>query len=229
MKYEYLFLDLDDTILDFRATERKSITRLYETVGIQPTEELVHRYHVINLEHWKMLERGELTRDQLGKRRFDVLFQELGVAVSTPECERMYRQFLSEGDDVLPGAADALIRLSQKYRVFAATNSTVQVQVGRLKRTGLRPCFEQLFISEDIGVNKPNAEFFSRSFARIPGFDPEKALMVGDSLSSDIQGGKNAGIATCWINPRHLNPRDDICPDYEIEALPQLEPLLESL
>lgn len=229
MKYRFLFLDLDDTILDFRATERKSITRLYQAVGIAPTEELVHRYHVINLEHWKMLERGELTRDQLGTRRFDVLFQELGVSVSTQECERLYRQFLSEGDDVLPGAADALVRLSQKYRLFAATNSTVQVQLGRLERTGLRSCFEKLFISENVGINKPNAEFFSRSFAQIPDFDPCKAIMVGDSLSSDIQGGINAGIATCWINPRHLPTRDGIYPDYEIENLTQLETLLESL
>lgn len=229
MKFEYLFLDLDDTILDFAATERKSITRLFQAVGVEPTEELIQRYHVINLEHWRMLERGELTREQLGTRRFDVLFQELGVSVSTAHCEELYRQFLSEGDDVLPGAAEALVSLSKKYRLFAATNSTVQVQAGRLARTGLGVCFEKLFISEAVGINKPHADFFLRSFAQIPDFDPGKAIMVGDSLTSDIQGGINAGIVTCWINPKHRPAREDIRPDYEIEALHQLEALLEAL
>ncbi|MBQ8579817.1 MAG: YjjG family noncanonical pyrimidine nucleotidase [Oscillospiraceae bacterium] len=225
---EFLFLDLDDTVLDFAATERKSITRLLETVGVTPTEEIIHRYHVINLEHWKRLERGEITRQQISNR-FDVLFQELGVPVSTPQCEKLYRQFLSEGSDVLPGAAEALARLSKKYRLFAATNSTAVVQLGRLQRTGLGVYFEKLFISEEVGVNKPNAEFFHRAFAQIADFDPKKAMMVGDSLSSDIQGGINAGIATCWVNPRHAPTRNGIVPDYEIEALPQLEALLENL
>lgn len=228
MRYEFLLLDLDDTILDFGATERKSITRLLEGVGVTPTEDIIHRYHVINLEHWKMLERGELTRDQLGTRRFDALFGELGVAVSTPECEELYRRYLSEGDDVLPGAAEALASLSKKYRLFAATNSTVQVQAGRLEKTGLGIYFEKLFISEELGVNKPSAEFFSRAFAQIPDFAPDRAIMVGDSLSSDMQGGKNAGIATCWINPRHADG-SRVAPDYEIENLTQLEDLLETL
>lgn len=226
---EFVFLDLDDTVLDFGATERKSITRLFQTVGVEPMEEHIHRYHVINLEHWKMLERGELTRDQLGKRRFDVLFQELGVNVSTPECEILYRQFLSEGDDVLPGAAQALEALSKKYRLFAATNSTVQVQAGRLAKTGLGKYFEQLFISEDMGANKPDFRFFERAFSRIADFAPQKAIMVGDSLTSDIQGGINAGIRTCWINPHHRAAGTKLRPDYEIESITQLEKLLEKL
>ena len=225
---EFLLLDLDDTVLDFRATEKKSIERIFRSAGIEPSEELLQRYREINWEHWHQLERGEITRDQIS-HRFDVLFGELGVAVSTQDCERMFRQFLSEGDDVLPGAAQALQSLSQKYRIFAAPNSTVSVQHGRLERTGLRPYFEDLFISEAIGAYKPSAAFFDHVFAAIPGFDPEKAIMVGDSLTSDIQGGNNAGIRTCWINPGHRPNPTEFQPHYEIEALPQLEALLESL
>lgn len=224
---KFLFLDLDDTILDFAATERKAITRLLKDAGVTPTEEIICRYHVINLEHWKMLERGELTRDELGKRRFDVLFGELGVAVTTPECEVLYRQYLSEGDDVLPGAVEALASLSKKYRLFAATNSTVQVQIGRLERTGLGVYFEKLFISEQIGANKPSGEFFRRAFAGIPDFDPAQAMMVGDSLTSDIQGGINAGIRTCWVNTFGKSNHTNIHPDDEIPSLAQLEALLE--
>lgn len=225
---EYVFLDLDDTILDFGATERKSIARLLETVGVPPTEEIIHRYHVINLEHWKRLERGEITRAQISNR-FDVLFGELGVNVSTPECEKMYRQFLSEGNDVLPGAPETMACLRQKYRLFAATNSTAMVQAGRLARTGLGDYFEKIFVSEEVGVNKPNAEFFRRAFAQIEGFDPAKAIMVGDSLTSDILGGINAGIRTCWVNFAGRQGREDIRPDYEIQSIAQLPELLGKL
>ena len=225
---EFLLLDLDDTVLDFRATEHQSITRLLRTVGVEPTEEIIQRYRSINWAHWRALERGEITRDQISNR-FDVLFDELGMGVSTRECEVLYRQFLSEGSDVLPGAAEALATLSGKYRIFAATNSTVAVQTGRLGRTGLRKYFEQLFISEELGAYKPDPEFFSRAFARIEGFDPARALMVGDSLTSDIRGGSNAGIATCWINPSARPHPEHICPDYTIPSLADLPLLLGKL
>ena len=225
---EFLLLDLDDTVLDFRATEYKSISRLLCTVGVEPTEEIIQRYRAINWAHWRQLERGEITRDQISNR-FDVLFEELGMQVSTSECEKLYRQFLSEGDDVLPGAAEALAALHGNYRIFAATNSTVAVQIGRLSRTGLGKYFEQLFISEELGAYKPDPEFFSRAFARIEGFDPERALMVGDSLTSDIRGGSNAGIATCWINPTDRSHPEHICPDYTIGNLAELPLLLEKL
>ena len=226
---EFVFLDLDDTILDFAATERKSTIKLLTQIGVTPTEEIIHRYHVINMELWKMLEHGKITRAQLGIRRFELLFSELGAKTAPKLCDQLYRQYLSEGDDVLPGVANALVRLSKKYRLFAASNSSVSVQAGRLDHTGLRTYFEQLFISEEVGINKPNAAFFTRSFSRIPGFDPRRAIMVGDSLTSDIQGGINAGIRTCWVNPSGKPNATEIRPDYEIEALPQLEALLERL
>ena len=227
--FEILLLDLDDTILDFAATERKGMIRLLEYIGVQPTEEVLHRYHVINLRHWEMLEKGQLTREQLGPSRFAVLFSELGITADPLQCQALYRQYLSEGDDVLPGAREALERLRGRYRLFAATNSSVYVQNGRLARTGLRPCFENVFVSEELGADKPSEAFFCRCFAQIEGFRKEKAMMVGDSLTSDILGGNNAGIATCWINPKHRPRREGIRVDHEIETLSQLPVLLETL
>ena len=113
---EMLLLDLDDTILDFAATERKSMIRFLQAYDVEPTDEVLQRYHEINLSLWLALERGELTRDQVGERRFAMLFQELGIEADAAECERMYRRFLSEGDDVLPGAVEAVKELAKKYR-----------------------------------------------------------------------------------------------------------------
>ena len=119
--------------------------------------------------------------------------------------------------------------LSKKYRLFLASNGTASVQKGRMTSANLYRFFEKSFVSQEIGHNKPSREYFEAAFAMIPGFDKSKCLMVGDSLTSDIRGGINAGIKTCWVNPNHLPRRPDINPDFEIEYLHQLDNLLESL
>ena len=227
--YEILFLDLDDTILDFHRAERIAIGKTIREFGVEPTEEILHRYHVINKWHWEQLEKGKLTRAQVLENRFGVLFNELGVAADKTACARIYEKNLSIGHYFLPGAEEAVDVLSKKYRLFLASNGTASVQKGRMTSANLYRFFEKVFVSQEIGHNKPSKAYFDACFARIPGFAPEKAIIVGDSLSSDILGGKNAGIATCWVNPRHLPGRPDITPDYEIEALHQLPGLLEAL
>ena len=111
----------------------------------------------------------------------------------------------------------------------SASNGTAVVQKGRMTSANLYRFFQKSFVSEEIGHNKPSKAYFDAAFAQIPDFDPAKALMVGDSLSSDIKGGKNAGLRTCWINPNHLPANPEIQPDYEIEALSQLPALLETI
>ena len=193
---EFLFLDLDDTILDFQMAERTAIIKTFAAFGIGPTEEV---------------------------------FEQVGIQGDPEKCGRLYKENLGIGHFFLPGAEEAVKSLHKKYRLFLASNGTASVQAGRLESAGLYPGFEKVFISEELGHNKPAKEFFESCFARIPGFDPAKAMIVGDSLTSDILGGLNAGILTCWVNPNHAPGREDIRPDYEIEALPQLEALLEAL
>ena len=154
--------------------------------------------------------------------------RELGVETDASACARDYEHNLSIGHFFLPGAEEALEALQKKYRLFLVSNGTAAVQKGRMTSANLYRFFEQVFVSEEIGYNKPSKEYFDACFARIPDFDREKAVIVGDSLTSDILGGKNAGITTVWVNPEHL-PWGNIQPDYEIEALRQLEPLLEVL
>ena len=226
---EFLFLDLDDTILDFHKAEEIALAKTFRSFGIDPTPAVTARYSQINKLHWEMLERKELTREQVLVGRFGMLFAELGIVDDPTTCARRYEDNLSVGHYFLPGAEEALEKLSKKYRLFLASNGTAKVQAGRLKSANISHYFENIFVSQQIGANKPAPEYFTRCFAQIPGFDPEKAMIVGDSLTSDILGGQNAGIATCWVNPHHLPRREDIRVDYEIESLAQLYGLLEHI
>ena len=226
---EFLLLDLDDTILDFHKAERIAIAKTFRDFGVDPTEEVLHRYHLINKSCWERLETGEWTREQVLVNRFDMLFAEVGVQADATACARAYEKNLSIGHYFLPGALEAVEALSKKYRLFLVSNGTASVQKGRMTSANLYPYFEKVFVSQEVGYNKPAREYFDKVFDLIPGFDPKKAIIVGDSLTSDILGGINAGIATCWVNPNHLPKREDIPADYEIEGIYQLEALLESL
>lgn len=226
---EYLFLDLDDTILDFHKAERIALSKTLRDFGLEPTEAVLSRYHEINIWHWQQLEKGLMTRDQVLEGRFRTLFSELGHPVDAVAVTRAYERNLGIGHYFLPGAEDAVKALSPKYRLFLASNGTASVQHSRLTSAGLYPYFEKVFVSQEIGHNKPSKEYFDRCFSQIPGFDAEKAIMVGDSLTSDILGGIRSGMKTCWINPEHKPMREDIRPDYELESIAQLEALLETI
>lgn len=226
---EFLLLDLDDTILDFHKAERIALAKTLKDFGVEPTDAVLSRYHIINRQHWERLEKGELTRDQVQEGRFRVLFAELGREADPVAVTRAYEHNLGIGHYFLPGAEEAVQSLHKNYRLFLASNGTASVQHSRLTSAGLYPYFEKVFVSQDIGFNKPSKDYFDACFSEIPGFDPQKAMMVGDSLTSDIQGGINAGIKTCWVNPTHAPVRADIRPDYQIENLSQLEEVLNTL
>ena len=225
---EFLLLDLDDTILDFHKAERIALSKTIQDFGVEPTEEALALYHKINKWHWEQLELGVMTREEVLTGRFAVFFRELGKTVDPTACARSYESNLSIGHYFLPGAEETVQALSKKYRLFLVSTGTATVQHSRLTSAGLYPYFEQVFVSQEIGFNKPDKAYFDRCFERIPGFDPEKALMVGDSLTSDIKGGINAGVRTVWINPKHKDC-GDICPVYQLDALSQLPELLEEL
>ncbi len=226
---ECLLIDLDDTILDFHQAEAVAIRKTLLSLGIDCTDHVCDRYSQINKACWEMLERKELTREQLLVQRFAMLLAEIGVPVDPVKCARCYEKNLSIGHYFMPGAFEALERLPKKYRLFLASNGTSSIQQGRLNSAGIKKYFEKIFISQDIGANKPSEEYFLRCFAQISNFDRKKCMIVGDSLTSDILGGIQAGIFTCWVNPEHKTGREDIRADYEIESLSQLEALLDAI
>ena len=225
---EFLFLDLDDTILDFHKAEHIAISKTFREFGIDPTEEVLARYSQINKSCWHKLELGLWDRETVLVQRFALLFAEYGIIQEGTPVARAYEKNLGIGHWFLPGAEEAVAALSTKYRLFLASNGTASVQKGRMTSANLYRFFETVFVSQEIGHNKPSKAYFDACFASIPGFDPAKAMIVGDSLSSDIKGGINAGIKTVWVNPEH-KPCGDIKPDYEIEALHQLPALLKTL
>jgi 2-haloacid dehalogenase len=226
---EFLFLDLDDTILDFHKAEQVAISATFRSFGIEPTPEVLARYSQINKECWHKLELGLWDREQVLVRRFELLFAEYGITQEGTPVARAYEKNLGIGHWFLPGAEEAVEALSKKYRLFLASNGTASVQKGRMTSANLYRFFEVVFVSQELGANKPSIEFFERAFAQIPGLDKEKTMMVGDSLTSDILGGNRAGILTCWVNPGHAPGNLEIVPDYEIESIAQLEALLEGL
>ena len=224
-----IFLDLDDTILDFQKAEKRAISETLRSFGIEPTAAVVERYHQLNRQQWELLEEGKLTRPQVLTRRFDLLFGELGVDRSSHEAQAVYEVQLSQGHFFMPGARELLETLAPRYDLYLATNGTPAVQAGRIQSAGIAPFFREIFVSEQMGANKPSPVFFQACFAAIPDFDPAAALVVGDSLTSDIRGARNVGLRSCWYNPGDLPPRPDIVPDYTIRTLEELPPLLERL
>ncbi len=222
-----VLLDLDNTILDFDTAERHALTRAFAELGLPFDERVLARYNVLNIRHWEMLEDGLLTREEVLVRRFEALFAETGIEADAFRTQERYESLLAEGHWFMPGAEELLESLQGRARLFICSNGSLSVQESRIASAGIAPYFEQVFISELMGCNKPDPRFFELCFARIPGFSRERTLIVGDSLSSDIRGGLNAGILTCWYNPRHRENGGPVFPDFEIAQLSELEGLLE--
>lgn len=223
-----ILIDLDETLLDFSRAEACALERALRESGAPYSEEIRQRYHAINGEQWELLEDGVLTREQALVRRFERLFAELGLEGLDAGINDRYESYLEDGRWLLPGALELLKILAPKYRLYAASNGGGTVQNRRLEGAGIREYFQGVFISEEVGFDKPSAEFFNACFARIPDFRKEEAVMIGDSLTSDIRGGRNAGLRTCWFNPRRLEPRPDIQPDFQVFALEDIPALLET-
>ena len=224
-----VLMDLDDTILDFHRAARASIAEAFSSLGIAVTENILNRYSEINAWCWQQLESGVMTRAEILVRRFQILFDELGVDCQAEEAQRRYEERLKNGHYFVPGAENLLETLYPLYDLYIISNGNIATQESRLKSAGISPYFQKIFISELIGHNKPSPAFFDACFRDIPDFRREDAVIVGDSLTSDIRGGLNMGITTCWFNPGHFPARADIPADYEFSSLAELPDLLEQI
>ncbi len=203
MKYTTLLIDLDETLFDFSKSEKFAIDKLMGKYNIPVTEENRRIYSEINDEKWKKLERGELTRPQLFRERFADFFEKTGATADTGEANLSYMRFLSQASFILDGALETCERLSENYSLYLVTNGTKIVQNGRLNGSPIMKYIKDVFISEEIGFNKPHKEYFDYVLEHIEEKDKTKILVVGDSLSSDIAGAINSGLDSCWVNRKN--------------------------
>ncbi len=222
-----IFFDLDDTILDFHKAEAVAVSKTLLEQGVEPTEQTVARYSEINASMWKRLEKGEMTREEILVKRFEQLFSELGVDVDAFDTRMKYEKNLSQGHFFVDGAFELLENLSKNYELYLVSNGTFVVQEGRLNSSKIKKFFKDIFISEKLGFVKPQKEFFDAVFSKIQSFDKQTAIIIGDSLSSDIKGGNNAGIKTCWFNPKHIQNQTNANVDFEIHSLNEIYKILE--
>lgn len=226
---QFIFLDLDDTIFDFHKAEHIALAKTLTMLGLTPDPVVLSRYSEINAAHWRLLEQGKLTRAQVKERRYEQLFREFGMDVSPILAARTYEKNLSIGHYFIDGAEDLLQTLSRDYRLFLVSNGSADIQRSRIGSSDIHKYFEKMFISEEVGFNKPDTRFFEAVFAEIPDFEKEQAVIVGDSISSDVKGGKNVGITTVWFNQKGVKAPADTVPDYVVSHLRELPALLKTL
>ena len=220
--YKYLIFDLDDTLLDFQDTERKSLEIIFNKYNIPFEEESIMKYKTINKNLWNQLEKGFITKDDVLSQRFEQFFKLYGYEVQGKTIEREYRNCLNIGHKLIPGAIKTLTDLkNQGFIIFAGTNGVVETQRQRLNDSKLISYFDDIFISEEIGFEKPNSEFFKAIFDKHISVTKENTLMIGDSLSSDIQGAINYGLDSIWFNPSKQK-ESSIRPTYEIKDLSEI-------
>ena len=222
MSYQILLFDLDDTLLDFEANETDSLNKLFQQHGYTFSEELFQIYHSVNKQLWAAYENGTIVLNDVLNSRFSKTMSILGKDVNGIEWESQYREHLGNGCQLIDGALELCQSLSISHRLFVVTNGVTNTQIKRLKQSGLHEYFEDIFTSQNIGFQKPSKEFFEYVMSHIKNFCIEEALMIGDSLNSDIKGGLLSGIDTCWMNRKAQKLSAEIQSTYTITSLAEL-------
>lgn len=214
MRYDIILFDADGTLLDFHKSESEAIREAMNLHAVAPTEENVCLYSQINDSLWKKLERGEIEKKVLIYHRFELLFDALRMSGDAKAMAADYVKALSTKGYPLDGAEEMCRELYGKVKMYIVTNGVETVQRGRYARCGIDRYFEEVFISDVIGVEKPSVRFFEYVSEHIENFDKSRTLIVGDSLTSDMRGGINFGIDTCWYNPEGKQCPEDMSLTY---------------
>ncbi len=224
--------DVDGTLLDFEKAEYAAMKNCFDTFGLgECTDEMIERYAEINKRYWERLERGEVTRSQVLLCRFEEFFSQEGIVTDcAAEFNREYQRQLGENVFFCDDSYELLSQLKSSGQVkqYAVTNGSKVAQDGKLNKSGLIHLFDDVFISEVVGVEKPGVEFFDHVWSVIGHYTPDEVMIVGDSLTSDIKGGNNAEILCCWYNPKGLENNKGVRVDYEIRHLKEVMDILEN-
>ena len=229
MRYDILLWDVDATLLDFKASERWALREGFKRRGKDITDEQIALYSAINDRWWKRFEKGEVTKGELLTGRFAEFFAALGLSDMDPaDFESFYQSALGDVYFYLDESYKLIKQLRGRCRQYVISNGTKLAQRKKLALSGLEELFDGVFISEEMGAQKPKKEFFDLCMAAIPDFEAEKALVIGDSLTSDIRGANNAGLPCCWYNPGHKENDQGVSIDHEIDNLWKILDILEN-
>lgn len=222
--YKYLLWDIDDTLIDFKSSEKKALKMCFKEFGVVLTDEDVEIYSKINSNYWKLLEQGKIKKDTMLNRRFQDFVHHLSIdKIDYEAINNMYQDKLGDYAVMIDDAYEVCSKLKNSKKQYAVTNGTVVAQNKKLDKTGLREFFDEVFISDEVGYEKPDIRFFQYAFNKISGFSPEETIIIGDSLSRDMQGANYAGIDCCWFNPKgNINENTSIQINYEIKKLREL-------
>lgn len=222
MPYPYLLFDADNTLFDFDQAERNAHLLLCRAHGLAFSEEGYQLYHKCNADLWRDFDRGLCTKEYLLVERFRRYLAITGERADPEALNRDHLRALGEGAMLLPGAEELCRVLSRDHRLYLLTNAVASVQKARFANSAIVPYFQGVFISEEVGVGKPDPAYFEYVFRAVPGLARDNALVIGDSLTSDIQGANNAGLPCCWFNPKGQPRPQGLRIDYEIRALEEL-------
>ena len=223
--FKVLLWDLDNTILDFNLAQRNSLIHLFERHSLgECTDDIINKFAEINARHWQMLERGEITKKALGKSRFKELLEYCGIVseVSPAALDREFEDGICHTISFIDDSFGLLSFLKRNYALYCITNGDKNVQRQRIKVSMLHKVYSDVFISEEIGCDKPSKEFFDYVLKHIIPCKKDEILIIGDSLTSDMRGANNAGIKCCWFNPNGAPKPEDIKIDYEIKELKEI-------
>lgn len=226
-----VLFDIDDTLLSFDGYVREAMKSGFARFGLCEYEDyMLGVFHKTNSGLWHSLERGELSFEELIKIRWNMIFANLGISADGVEFEKYFREYLFDSAIVIDGAEELLEHLNGRYILCAASNGPYGQQVNRLEKSGLSKYFSHLFISGEIGHQKPSAEFFETCLTRInaqgEGISPEEMMIVGDSLTSDMAGGLGFGMQTCLYNPKHSPIPDETRIDFVVYDLREIKNIL---
>ena len=224
MKYRWLLFDADDTLFDYPKAEAKALQWTFEQSGFPFRSNYLATYHKYNQQVWREFELGQVTSLELRTKRFNLLFTEMAISLDPQKFSPLYLKNLARGSDLFDRVYEVLQTLSERYHIALVTNGLPDVQRPRLERSAIHALIEKVFISEEIGVAKPDPAFFDFVFQAIGSPDKNEVLIIGDSLTSDMQGGIHYGIDTCWYNPGKKTT--DLPVTYQIQNLQELIPLL---
>ena len=226
-RYSVLFADADNTLFDFSRAEAHSFSKTMEDFSLHADEEMCARYSRINDGLWKAFERGETTQPKLRVDRFRLLLESYQLTLDPAQVAARYTDYLAQSAFLLPEALECVRRWSAGVPVYLVTNGLSDVQRGRLERSALRPYIRDIIISQEVGAQKPDPRMLEAALHRAGDPDRRDVLMLGDSLSSDIRGAVNAGIDSCYFNPRGTENTSGITPTYEVRALHEVDALLK--